>query len=146
MFIRALRTTFNEECFFKSVSVDNLGFIIKISKENKYFNSLCQQDKYKKLWDIVYSIVGLHLTASDETPVSFYVHDNPNLDSFSLAKGAYLFYISDLLRNETRTDYTRTEINLLTEAMVLKSIHATQRYNQFLFHKIEHNQLGAVDN
>ncbi|RUR05321.1 hypothetical protein ELY15_14445 [Legionella sp. km772] len=118
-----------------------MGFIIKVSKESNYFKGLCEQDKYKKLWDIVYSQIGLHLTADAKTPISFYVHDNPNLDSFSLAKGAYLFYVSDLLRKELKQDYSATEIKLLKEAIPLKSIHATQRYNEIIFHKIAHDQL-----
>lgn len=146
LFIRALRTSFNEEQFFGRVNVEDLGFITKISKESNYFNNLCHQDKYKKLWDIVYSKIGLYLTVSDTTPISFYVHDDPNLDSFSLAQGAYLFYISDLLRKELKKDYTLTELKLLKEAIPLKSIHAAQRYNEFLFNKIEHNELEEDEN
>ncbi|KTC87196.1 DUF5630 domain-containing protein [Legionella brunensis] len=143
LFIRNLRThnAFNEEEFFKQVKVDDLSFIIRISKESNYFNTLCKQSKYKKLWDVIYSQIGLYLTAKETTPISFFVHDDPNLDSFSLAKGAYLFYLYDLLRQEPGADYTPTKIKLLKEAVNLKSIHATQHYNQFLFYKIEHNDL-----
>ena len=142
LFIRSLRTSFNEEQFFgRGINVEHLGFIFKISKESNYFYNLCIVDKYKKLWDTVYSTIGLYLTSSEKTPISFYVHDDPNLNSFSLLKGAYLFYLSDLLRKEIKADYTPTEIKLLKEAIPLKSIHATQRYNEFLFHKIEDDTL-----
>jgi hypothetical protein len=141
LFIRGLRTNFNEDQFFARIGVSDLGFIIRVSRESNYFKDLCEQDKYKKLWDIVYSQIGLHLTSSAETPLSFFVHDNPNLDSFSLVKGAYLFYISDLLRKELKQDYSTTEIRLLKEALPLRSIHATQRYNEIIFHKIANDKL-----
>lgn len=147
LFIRELRGTFNEKKFFeRGKNVEDLGFIFKISKESNYFYNLCQQDQYKRLWDVVYSTIGLYLSAEDRK-ISFYVHDNPNLDSFSLLKGAYLFLLSDLWRkdlksqNAAKVDYTVTEIKLLKEAIPLHSIHATQRYNEFLFHKIEDNDL-----
>ncbi len=149
LFIRGFHSSFNEDSFFqRTKKIEDLGFIFKISRESNYFYNLCQQDKYKKLWDVVYSTMGIYLTSSEKegiSEISFYVHDNPNLDSFSLLKGAYLFYLSDLLRKTIDTDYTVTEIKLLKEAIPLKSIHATQRYNEYLFYKMEHNQLEEYE-
>lgn len=147
IFIRELQHNFNEENFFANGKrVEDLAFLFRMSQVSNYFYNLCQQDKYKKLWDEVYSTLGLYLSFSEKTKISFYVHDNPGLDSFSLLKGAYLFYVSDLLRREIKTDYTITEIKLLKEAIPLKSIHATQRYNEFLFYKIKHNELEEDEN
>ncbi len=102
---------------------------------------LCKQDKYDVLWKQLYSMLGIYISAGQEVKIAF--HDTSNVCTFDLLKGAYLFYSSQTIRKLAEEDFSVGEIFLLRSAIAYNSTHATQRYNSYLYSKIERGRLAG---
>ncbi|STY31291.1 Uncharacterised protein [Legionella wadsworthii] len=136
--------TFNESKFFSTTkSLTDIGFIIKMAHASPDFVNMCKKDKYAELWSNLYSQLGFALS-SEENPLTFYTHDN--VDSFDLLRGTYFYYLSQQVRTAFSDKFSSSEVHFLKEAMRFNSIHAVQRYNEFLYHKVANEQLGENEN
>jgi len=139
--------TFNEEHFFSSIKVfTDVSLLIKLCKESPYFNALCKQEKYRELWNRLYSTSGSYITSKHSKKTNFYIYENEAVDVFDLLRGAYLYYVSKEFSDDLKEDFSTTEINLLRSAMEFNSIHATQRYHQYIYQKIEKGELSQEEN
>lgn len=126
------RKTFDYIPFFKSLyNSCNLDFILKIAHASNKFELLCQNEAYDSLWSSQFQLLGNFISASQQpVPVSFYEH--PDADNFNLLRGAYWYYLSQQERSKSRTEFCFEERMLLLEAVKFHSVHAVQRYNQYI--------------
>lgn len=137
--------TFNESKFFATTkSLTDIGFIIKMAHASADFANMCKKSLYKELWSDLYSQLGFALSSGEENPLTFYTHHN--VDSFDLLRGTYFYYLSQQVRTTFSDKFSSSEVHFLKEAMRFNSIHAVQRYNEFLYHKVVNEQLGENEN
>ncbi|AWN73260.1 DUF5630 domain-containing protein [Legionella anisa] len=133
--------TFDEEAFFRRMRVScNLNLIIKLANINPIFNSLCKKDIYNSLWEQQYCLYGLYLSASETTQIVFLLHKN--VDMFDLLQGAYFFHKAQQVKKQ-QDHFSLEEIFWLKKAITFNSVHAVQRYNHYLYSKIEQFQLDS---
>ncbi|HHT0594548.1 TPA: DUF5630 domain-containing protein [Legionella anisa] len=133
--------TFDEEAFFRRMRVScNLNLIIKLANINPIFKSLCKKDIYDSLWEQQYCLYGLYLSASETTQIVFSLHEN--VDMFDLLQGAYFFHKAQQVKKK-QNHFSSEEIFWLKKAITFNSVHAVQRYNQYLYSKIEQLQLDS---
>jgi hypothetical protein len=122
---------FDEAAFFDRLSANcNLAFIARITKASPYLKNLLSQEKYNNLWNLEYAKFGYALSNSH-----FLAHENVN--KLDLLLGAFLFHKSTLARQEIKQDFFYSEVQLLEEAIKFNSVHATQKYNEYLYWQVE---------
>ncbi|HHN5545873.1 TPA: lpg1685 family Dot/Icm T4SS effector [Legionella pneumophila] len=134
MFISSLGSQdFDERKFFSQISLQSLSFIIRIAKFSAYFAALCEKSEYDELWKKLYSTFGLVLTRDKPVPKSFFTHDGGEINHFNLLRGAYYFHLSQKALAAKEKSFSDSELYWLNQAMKFGSIHASQRYIQFLY-------------
>ncbi|AMP89664.1 DUF5630 domain-containing protein [Legionella pneumophila] len=138
MFISSLGSQdFDESKFFSQISLESLSFIIRIAKFSAYFVTLCEKSEYDALWKKLYSIFGLVLTKDKLVPKPFFTHDGGEVNHFNLLRGAYYFHLSQKALAAKEKSFSDLELYWLNQAMKFGSIHASQRYIQFLYQKLD---------
>lgn len=131
----------NESQFMTNIARQKeLAFIINGSENSEFFEFLCQKECYHSLWSARFSQLGRLLSAFKENPVSFFPPPK-TVSSFDLLRGAFFFHKSQLVRKELQkvpfaNDFSHEELRFIQHAMNYNSIHATQRYNQYLYTRI----------
>ena len=125
-----------------SSSLDLL-FIIKIANASKPFEETCKNTMYDILWDKAYANLAVMLSECFHRPIQFYQHNN--VSKFDLFRGLFFYYHAVTERNISDEDFTSGEISLVREAIKYSSVHAIQRYNQYIYSFIESNQGCALD-
>ncbi|HBD7143924.1 TPA: DUF5630 domain-containing protein [Legionella pneumophila] len=138
MFISSLSSQdFDERKFFSQISLQSLSFIIRIAKFSAYFATLCEKNEYDALWKKLYSIFGLVLTRNKPVPKPFFTHEGGEISHFNLLRGAYYFHLSQKALAAKEKSFSDSELYWLNQAMKFGSIHASQRYIQFLYQKLD---------
>ncbi|CAM2879518.1 Ankyrin repeat protein [Legionella steigerwaltii] len=133
--------TFDEKAFFSRMREScNLNLIIKLANISPIFKSLCKKDIYDSLWKQQYCLYGLYLSASEKIQTVFLLHEN--VDVFDLLQGAYFFHKAQQVKKQ-QDHFSLEEIFWLQKAITFNSVHAVQRYNQYLYSKIEQSQLDS---
>lgn len=128
--------TFDESKFFSNKkSISDIPYIVKLAQSSSDFASMCKKDLYVKLWNDLYSLLGFAVSSFEGKKVTFYTHHN--IDSFDLLRGTYFFYLSQQIRAALSIEFSSSEIRFLKEAMRFNSVHAVQRYNTFLYSKVD---------
>lgn len=135
-FIKELeRKTFDDIPFFKGLyNSCNLDFILKIAHASKKFEILCQNKDHDSLWSSQFQVLGNFISSNQKVPVSFYEH--PGADNFNLLRGAYWYFLSQQERFNSRVEFCFEERMLLLEAVKLRSVHAIQRFNEYIYIQI----------
>lgn len=128
---------FDEKNFFSHISLGSLAFVIKIAKFSAHFVTLCEKNEYDAIWKKLYSTLGLILTQDMPTPTSFFTHDEGSVNHFNLLRGAYYFHLSQKALEAKGKVFSDLELYWLNQAMKFGSIHANQRYIQFLYQKLD---------
>ena len=125
--------TFDENEFFNNLSANiNIDFIIKIAEVNDEFAALCKRDKLSFLWDESYAtLLSLATPADRNKPTQFFKQNNAC--SFELLRGAYFFLKSHQQKIKAKTDFSYEELIFLKKAVQYNSIHAIQRFNQYIY-------------
>ncbi len=108
-----------------------LETIVRLKYASLVFEELCKKDFLKNHWQELWSNYGFILTSSGKT---FYPE---NRDHFELLMGAYFFYKSQLIQKQLNKDFSTLELVYLKEAIKYSSVHATQRYNNYLYSMID---------
>ncbi|KTC93430.1 DUF5630 domain-containing protein [Legionella cincinnatiensis] len=138
IFISSLDSNnFDEQEFFSQITLTSLSFIVKIAKFSVYFVTLCEKNEYCALWKQLYSALGLIITKNKPCAHSFFAHDEEIVNHFTLLRGAYYFHLSQQALDAKEKAFSSLELYWLNQAMKFASIHANQRYIQFLYQKLE---------
>lgn len=125
--------TFDESTFFYEKNLIDMPLIVRLANHHSFFETLCKKEQYIPLWENLYSQLGLLLVSSGPKRVALYTHKNT--DAFDLLRGTYFFYCSQQVRKALANNFTAAEMHFLEQAKQYQSVHAIQRYNQFLFEK-----------
>lgn len=149
IFISSLNSNnFNEQEFFSQITVNSLSFIVKIANFSFHFATLCEKDEYRALWKELYSAMGLIITKNKPRAIAFFAHDEEIVNHFTLVRAAYYFHLSQQALEAKEKAFSRQELYWLNQAIKFESIHANQRYIQFLYQKLDtmlsHDEYGKI--
>lgn len=140
IFISSLDSeTFDEKKYFSRVALDSLPFIFKIAKFSARFVIICEKSEHDKLWKNLYSSFGLILSRDKPTVGAFFTHDEREVNHFNLLRGDYYFFLSQQVLETKGNAFSDLELYWLNQAMKFGSIHANQRYIQFLYQKLDND-------
>ncbi|WP_058513424.1 DUF5630 domain-containing protein [Legionella santicrucis] len=138
VFISSLGSkNFDEQEFFSQITLTSLSFIVKIAKFSVHFVTLCEKNEYSALWKQLYSALGLIITKDKPCANAFFAHDEEVVNHFTLLRGTYYFHLSQQALATKEKAFSSLELYWLNQAMKFASIHAHQRYIQFLYQKLE---------
>ncbi|WP_115711984.1 DUF5630 domain-containing protein [Legionella sainthelensi] len=149
IFISSLDSNnFNEQEFFSQVTLTSLSFIVKIAKFSVRFVTVCEKNEYDTLWKQLYCALGLMITKDKPCAKAFFAHDEERVNHFMLLRGAYYFHLSQQAFDAKGKAFSHLELYWLNQAMKFESIHANQRYIQFLYKKLDtmvsHDEHGKI--
>lgn len=126
--------TFNADAYFSPEGPQiSLDFIVKIAQKCPEFEAICRLEQYEPFWKNQYILFGAYLSPSKNNSFLFNEHDS---NHFDLIRGAYFFYHSDIERKRRKQPFSASELSCLRQAITYRSIHALQRYNDYLYSKI----------
>lgn len=156
MFIASIdNNTFDEKDYFSGIENDikhnvfsshQLQFIMKIAKASPRFESICKQLKYANLWSACYSNIEKMTAFLQGITTHIYSHNDSKVVTFDLLRGSHLFHESQKMKIGMTKSFSDEEIYLLKQAITYPSIHAIQRYNSYLYYKIENNLMDKDSN
>lgn len=115
--------------------------LAKMSHLDKNFEKECIRLNLEETWKKQWCLLGRAISQQKNLPlISFYEH--PTSNYFNLVRGACFFSLSIEIQKEIKTDFSYLELEYLKIAMQYGSIHATQRYNAYLYlqlHEVPNN-------
>ncbi|HHT0593257.1 TPA: DUF5630 domain-containing protein [Legionella anisa] len=79
---------------------------------------------------------GVALSQQKNLPLMMFF-SQPQLNPFDLVPGAYFFHFSQEVRKNMKQDFGFSEIESLKIAICYGSVHAIQRYNEYIYHRLE---------
>lgn len=130
-FIKNFNRASDEE---KMKALQEIGFssLVRMSHLDKDFEKECIRFNLEDNWKRQWCILGITISQQKNlSPVSFYEH--PAENSFNLARGAYFFSLSIEEKKKVNADFGYYELEYLKIAIQYGSVHATQRYNEYLY-------------
>lgn len=135
LFINEVQRSFNEADFLERLKGScDLGFMIRISEASSLFCSICKRIPYRSLWNNQWEVLASAFAQLYQTSVSFYIMPEV-FNVFDLLKGEFFFLQAEKVRiafnNASVIGYSEGEF--LQKAIAYHSIHAIQRYNQYLY-------------
>lgn len=112
----------------QSNSIDRF---IRMAETTPEFENFCSTNEgLKDHWGSLWTSYGFVLSPQHHKIV---FHPQPKLNNFNLVRGAY--YFLQALLEDQKNLYTASSLDLLKKAIKYGSIHAMQRYNQYLYKK-----------
>ena len=115
----------------KTINSLNPQLIIKLADADPDFNTYCHQDQFHARWNYLWETYGVLLKSNQEPFISY-----PAISPFDRLRGVHFFHISRGLA-ENNKDFTALELRFLKKALKYKSIHALQRYSQYIYRQID---------
>lgn len=114
----------------------NLEAIIRMAHTNPSFACVCRQAELNEYWGELWCAYGVVLASHQSLPpILFYAYSGGA--NFDLVCGAYFFHLSQVVKDKLKDDFSYSEKEFLKFAIKKRSVHAIQRYNEFLFEKIK---------
>ncbi|MCW8400600.1 DUF5630 domain-containing protein [Legionella sp. PATHC038] len=110
--------------------------ITRIAHHDPVFEAFCNREELKDYWEKIWSSSGVVLSQQKNVPlILFFSH--PQLNPFNLVRGTYFYYLSQEVRKEMKVDFGFSEMEAIKMAIRYGSIHATQRYNEYIYSKLQ---------
>jgi hypothetical protein len=128
------RQYFNSDC--------NYAFIIKIANASSLFEKICKKEEHQESWTMRYGafVRGWFELFNKNKQSVFVFEENKDACNFDLFRGAFFHtcYMAAAAKEKQGqrtvfTNFSPMEISFLKEAIKFKSIHALNRYSQYLF-------------
>jgi hypothetical protein len=138
---------FNEAGHDKKVDLikkAHTSHIVRLAHNNKDFASYCERLELQDCWKQRWCIFGALLIEQKE-PLSSLFYAQPKSNNFKLIQGAYFFYRSQQVLNSCKTEFSFSEIEYLKIAIKFGSVHAVQRYNNYLYSKLSSEAIEDKD-
>lgn len=110
--------------------------IARISHSNLSFELFCKRIEMKDSWEQLWCAYGVVLSAQQKLDeIVFYIH--PKTNPFDLVRGAYFYNLSQKINKNMKVDFTYSEMESVKLAIKYGSVHAIQRFNEFLYDKLQ---------
>jgi hypothetical protein len=124
--------------FIRYIQDNNcLDIIIRVAHADTAFETFCKTQPLEDHWNKIFCGYGFTLTQDQTNPIAF--HSHADMCVFDLIRGAYFFHKAQLARKPNEKDFSWTELQLLKQALKYTSIHAMQRYHEYLYREEEMN-------
>ncbi|HHF7368081.1 TPA: DUF5630 domain-containing protein [Legionella bozemanae] len=126
----------NDEEKLKLIKNQNIETIARIAYHVQEIETFCNRSELKEYWGKIWCAYGVALSQQKDIPLMlFYSHDQ--LNQFNLVRGAYFYHLSQEARKSMKQEFGFSEIESVRMAIQYGSVHAIQRYNDYLYHKLE---------
>lgn len=129
----------NEKQQIDMIKKSPINLIVRIAKHYSQFEIFCQDVKLHSYWAKLWCAYGNILAGPQQLP-SFLFFSQPNSNNFNLVRGAYFFHLSVQIAKEKKVLFSFSEREYLTMAINYGSIHATLRYNLFLYQALNETE------
>ncbi|WP_347252334.1 DUF5630 domain-containing protein [Legionella sp.] len=96
----------------------------------------CNHEELDEHWGKLWCAHGVYLARQKKLP-EILLYSHPELNQFDLARGVHFFHLSQEMRKKQRCDFSYSEIKFLKIAIEYGSVHAMQRYNEYLYHELK---------
>ena len=114
----------------------NFDVIARVSQNNQAFELFCKSVEMKNSWEKLWCAYGVVLSGQQKLDkIVFYIH--PKTNQFDLVRGAYFYHLSQRIKINMKIDFSYSEMESVKLAIKYGSVHAIQRFNEFLYEKIQ---------
>ena len=131
--------TFNAEDDDKKIQIiqkTNFNMVVRLSCNDSVFQLYCNHPELKTYWSKKWCAYGVVLSVQEQLkPVLF--HAQSNLNNCDLVRGAYFFHLAKAVKNKMKADFMCSEMAFIKQAVKYGSVHAIQRYNEYLYYKLQ---------
>ena len=110
--------------------------IVRIASHVPSFEVFCQDSELIEYWGQIWSAYGIALAQQKNLPLMLFF-SQPQLNQFDLVRGAYFFHLSQEIRKNMKRDFGFSEVESLKIAIRHGSVHAIQRYNEYIYQKLQ---------
>jgi hypothetical protein len=112
--------------FFNNCYFD---LIVKLACNNQAFRDVCLLPSFSNSWLTLWSTFGIVITRDRKKAL----YDQPNTEKFDLFLGIYFYNKALQTAKSMNKEFSALELSYLIEAMNYGSIHAYQKYHQYLY-------------
>ncbi|MCE0722878.1 MULTISPECIES: DUF5630 domain-containing protein [Legionella] len=130
---------FNQANHIKKLELIRNQKIETIARIAYHFHDVeifCNVPELKEYWEKIWCAYGVALSQQKNIPLMMFF-SQPQLNPFDLVRGAYFFHFSQEVRKNMERDFGFSEIESIKIAIRYGSVHAIQRYNEYIYHKLE---------
>ena len=113
-----------------------LDVIVRICRNNASVELFCKGAELKSHWENLWCSFGV-LLSSQQCLKQIVFHTHPLKDSLDLVRGAYFFHASLKIKIDKKTNFTYSEMECIKIAIEYGSVHAIQRFNDYLYNKLK---------
>lgn len=121
---------------FELIKNQNVETIVRIAYHIENIEIFCGRVELKEHWEKIWCAYGVALSHQKNLPLILFF-SQPQLNQFDLVRGAFFFHFSQEARKNMKKDFGFSEVESLKIAIQYRSVHAIQRYNEYLYHKIK---------
>ncbi|MBN9227291.1 MULTISPECIES: DUF5630 domain-containing protein [Legionella] len=126
----------NDEQKHELIKNPGIETITRIAHHNPAFEAFCRRTELTGYWTKIWCSYGAALTQQNSMS-SILLFSQPQLNQFDLVRGAHFFYFSQKIRKEINRDFGFSELESLKMAIQYGSVHATQRYNAYIYQQLQ---------
>ncbi|CEG61324.1 DUF5630 domain-containing protein [Legionella micdadei] len=112
-----------------------LEIVATLADHSFEFAIHCNCEELDEHWSRLWCAHGIILTRQKNLPEMLF-HSHPKLNQFDLARGVHFFHLSQEMRKNRKFNFSHSEIKFLQIAIEYGSIHAMQRYNEYLYSQL----------
>lgn len=130
---------FNQANHTKKIELIKNQKIETIARIAYHFTSIevfCNHSELKEHWGKIWCAYGVALAQQKKLPLMMFF-SQPQLNQFDLVRGAYFFHLSQEIRKNMKNDFGFSEIESIKIAIRHGSVHAIQRYNEYIYYKLQ---------
>ncbi|WP_454780410.1 DUF5630 domain-containing protein [Legionella sp. WA2022007384] len=110
--------------------------IARIASHIPSIEVFCKDPELDEYWGKIWSAYGIALAEQNNLPLMMFF-SQPQLNQFDLVRGAYFFHLSQELRKNIKNNFGFSELESLKFAIRYGSVHAIQRYNEYIYLKLQ---------
>ncbi|KTD42281.1 DUF5630 domain-containing protein [Legionella parisiensis] len=126
----------NDEDKLKLIRNQNIETIVRIAYNTQDVETFCNCAELREYWGKIWCAYGVVLSQQKNLPLlMFYSHSQSS--QFDLVRGAYFYHRSQEARKSIKQEFGFSEIESVRMAIQYGSVHAIQRYNEYLYYKLE---------
>ncbi|QMT59434.1 hypothetical protein HBNCFIEN_00800 [Legionella sp. PC997] len=126
----------NREKKLALIKNQKIETIARITYHVPSIEEFCQDQELVEYWGKIWCAYGVALAQQKNLPLMMFF-SQPQLNQFNLVRGAYFFHYSQEIKKNMKNDFGFSEVESLKIAIRYGSVHAIQRYNEYIYHKLQ---------
>ncbi|WP_131795996.1 DUF5630 domain-containing protein [Fluoribacter gormanii] len=126
----------NHQKKLELIKKQKIETIARIAYHDPSIEIFCKHPDLEEYWGKIWCAYGVALTLQKNLPLMMFF-SQPQLNQFDLVRGAYFFHLSQEIRKNLKNDFGFSEIESIRIAIRHGSVHAIQRYNEYIYYKLQ---------